>query len=395
MTEPHAAIDAEPSGHADRPTRHQHAKAMAEYMREGAERAYELGNRGPIRFKEDGSLHPDILDAYWRCGFYVFEGVIGDEELADLRSDVQRALEWAPFEKGADVDSQGRPALGSGAAIPTFLFAKPLSDPVGGTSKNAGRHPSKMTEPLPAPGAPEYVPYMIFGTLEIMDSCLRVYGHPELLAVAEAINGSDFTPFNEAIFIKEPGLGASVAWHQDGITHWNSPDWDEGTHGFNFMVQLYGSSAGSGVWVLPGSHKEGKVDIKARVDANGSDRLPDAVPMICGPGDVFICNRQTVHGSFANTSPDRRVTVNFGFHRRASVLGVRGGLVSEAVVYDEERIHERSRMIVVAVDARRQRYPDEPSYVYQPLVGEEEENRWNQATRQSLVKDYNLLDIGI
>ena len=56
----------------------------------------------------------------------------------------------------------------------------------------------------------------------------------------------------------------------------------------------------------------------------GSERLPDAVPIVCKPGDVAMTNRQVLHGSFANTSPDWRVTVNFGFHRRASVLGVAG-----------------------------------------------------------------------
>src|SRR3712207_8288336 len=45
-------------------------------------------------------------------------------------------------------------------------------------------------------------------------------------------HGDDFVPFNEALFIKEPGLGASVAWHRDGTTHWDAPDWDEGMHGF-------------------------------------------------------------------------------------------------------------------------------------------------------------------
>ena len=38
-----------------------------------------------------------------------------------------------------------------------------------------------------------------------------------------------------------------------------------------------------------------------------------------------ITNRQVLHGSFANTSKDRRVTVNFGFHKRSSVLNVLGG----------------------------------------------------------------------
>jgi ectoine hydroxylase-related dioxygenase (phytanoyl-CoA dioxygenase family) len=124
------------------------------------------------------------------------------------------------------------------------------------------------------------------------------------LQVAAAIHGPDFTPFNEALFIKQPGLGSSVAWHQDGVTHWDSPNFDQGTHGFNFMAQLYGSTAANGLWLVPGTHKHGKLDIKAMADEAGTDRLPDAVPMLCDAGDVGICNRQTLHGSFANTSPD-------------------------------------------------------------------------------------------
>ena len=50
--------------------------AMAAYLREGERRALALGNRGPIRFTAQGKVHPDILDAYWRVGFYVFEGVL-------------------------------------------------------------------------------------------------------------------------------------------------------------------------------------------------------------------------------------------------------------------------------------------------------------------------------
>jgi hypothetical protein len=56
-----------------------------------------------------------------------------------------------------------------------------------------------------------------------------------------------------------------------------------------------------------------------------TERLPGAVPIACKPGDVAITNGQAVHGSIANTSPDWRVTVNFGFHRRRSVLGMMGG----------------------------------------------------------------------
>lgn len=367
--------------------------AMRAYLQEGENRAYSLGNRGPIRFTEDGAVHPDILDAYWRCGFYVFEGVLGQEELAGIEADIQNVLDRLPAEKGAALDAKGRPALGADMTAPSLFWARPLSDPFGGTSLAGGRHPVKMFEPTAASDAPKEVVYLILGSLQFSDAALRVYGHPQLLAVAAAVNGKDFVPFNEALFIKEPGRGASVAWHQDGLTHWDSPDWDQGSHGFNFMGQLYGCTPANGVWVVPGSHKSGKVDIRAMVAQAGSDRLSDAVPIICRPGDVAITNRQAVHGSFANTSKDWRVTLNFGFHRRRSVLGIMGGGVhNAAAVYDADRIHDRARVIGYAIDARRQRFPDETPYVYGPQEGEK--YRWD-ADAKAGMKDYNLLDLSI
>lgn len=86
-----------------------------------------------------------------------------------------------------------------------------------------------------------------------------------------------------------------------------------------------------------------------------------AVPLVCGPGDVIICNRQLVHGSFANTSPDRRVSVGFGFHPRNSVLNVTTArhMDGKTDTYDDNRIHQRSRMIAIGIDARQKHFPDE------------------------------------
>lgn len=367
--------------------------AMRTYLLEGEQRAAALGNRGPIRFDATGRVHPDILDAYWRCGFYVFEGVVGDAELADIESDFQTILARLPVERGAPVDAAGRPALGVGHQAQTLFWARPLGDPFGGTALANGRHPVKMFEPTPDAAAPKEVVYLILGSLQFSEAALRLYGHPQLLAVAAAVNGDDFVPFNEAMFIKEPGRGASVAWHQDGVTHWNAPDWDQGSHGFNFMAQLYGCTAANGVWVVPGSHKLGKADIRALVAAAGTERLPDAVPILCRPGDVAMTNRQSVHGSFANTSADWRVTLNFGFHRRRSVLGVQGGGVHNApAVYDADRIRARAKAIGYAIDARRHRFPDETPFAYAPQAGER--HVWDEAARGSL-HDYNRLDLSI
>ncbi len=368
---------------------------MQAYLLEGERRAFKLGNRGPVRFTRDGALHPDILDAYWRRGFYVFEGVLGSEELADIETDFHAILDRLPTTKDSPLDAKGRPALGAGMQAPSLFWSKPLGDPFGGTKLAGGRHPVKMFEPKAASDAPKEVGYLILGSLQFSEAALHLYGHPQLLAVAAAVNGPDFVPFNEAIFIKEPGLGASVAWHQDGLTHWDSPDWDQGSHGFNFMAQLYGCTPANGVWVVPGSHKLGKVDIRAMVEMAKTERLPGAVPIVCKPGDVAITNRQAVHGSFANTSKDWRVTMNFGFHRRRSVLGVTGGGVhNAAAVYDAGRIRERARVIGYAIDARKKRFPDETPYVYAPHAGDTETYRWDAAAKAGIA-NYNLLDLSI
>ena len=210
-----------------------------------------------------------------------------------------------------------------------------------------------------------------------------------MLGVAEAINGEDFAPFNEALFIKEPGIGAAVSWHQDGVTHWDSPDFDENIHGFNFMAQLYGSTAVNGVWVLPGSHKLGKIDIKDLVSASKSERIEGAVPLVCDRGDVVICNRQALHGSFPNSGFEPRLTVNFGFHKRSSVLGVKGGGIhSDAQVFDDEIIARRSRVLGYAIAARKERYPEETAYEYKPFIEQSLTFAWDDAARADM-HDYN------
>lgn len=200
-----------------------------------------------------------------------------------------------------------------------------LNGPVGGARAAHGRYSVKMFEPAAAADAPSEVVFLILGSLQFFEACFRVYGHPALLAVAAGVNGDDLVPFNVGLWMEAPGLGASVAWHQDGWALWDSPGLDVSSHGFNFMAPLCGCTPANGLWVVPGCHRLGKVDIKAWVEAAGTELPPEAVPLVCGPGDVGLTKRQAAHGSFANTNPDWRVTVNQDLHRRRSVLGVMGG----------------------------------------------------------------------
>jgi ectoine hydroxylase-related dioxygenase (phytanoyl-CoA dioxygenase family) len=371
------------------------ADAMRDYLLRGEQAALDMDNRGPIRFDESGRLAEDILESYSRYGFYVFENVLSETELKDIQQDMDALRATFPAEPGGKLTPDGRPALGANSQSLNLLWSKPLGDPLGGTELANGRHQVKLFEPQADESTPKEAPFILLGSLQHSEACLRVYGHPQLLRIAASVNGDDFAPFNESLFIKDPGIGAAVSWHQDGDTHWESEEFDEGIHGFNFMAQVYGSTAVNGVWVIPGTHKVGKVDITQLVAEAVSERLEGAVPLICGPGDVVICNRQLVHGSFPNSGFEPRLTINFGFHRRTSVLGVMGaGMTSGQEVYDEALIEQRSRVIGYAIDARRQRYPEEQSYQYLPFVQSGKVYSWDARAKEAL-KDYNLHDLSI
>jgi ectoine hydroxylase-related dioxygenase (phytanoyl-CoA dioxygenase family) len=392
MTEP-IVESFEPS--APRADYGEHEPVMQAYFSSGRKRALALPNQGPLKFLANGDLYPDIRSSVDEYGFYVLKNVIGSDELGDIEKDVFDILERLPTTKGSSVDKQGRPALGVDCKGASLFWSRPLGDPFGGTDRAAGRHPVKMVEPQPSADSPEQTVYLILGALQHSEALLRLYAHPDLLKLAASLNGEDFVPFNEGMFIKQPGLGASVAWHQDGVTHWDNPEWDSSIHGYTFHAQLYGCTAANAVWAVPGSHRLGKIDISDWVADNGSERLPDAVPYICDPGDVVIHNRQLVHGSFANTSPDWRVSFTLGYHRRSSVLDVcSGGVHNATAVYDEARICERSRMIGYGIDARRQRFTNEAPYVYKPFLKSGEHLQWSTNAKEA-IHDYNLLDLSI
>ena len=363
---------------------------MEDLYEAGERAASAIGNRGPLAVDAAGRVDAGILDAYWRTGFYVFEDVLCADEIAELRREFDDLCARAPIAKSAAVDACGRTAVGDDDQRRLFRFVKPLTDPYGATDATNGRYQVKMREPERPADAPTEVLLQIGGILQFLDSALRIYGHPRLLAMAEAVNGADFTPFNEVIWIKQARLGAAVSWHQDGTTHWQSPTLDAGTHGFNFMVNLHRTTSANALWVVPGTHSRGKADIKAMMTASGSDRLDGAVPLLCKPGDVAICNRQIVHGSFPNTSNTPRATFVFGFHRRSSVAGVKGWA---AKPYDDEHIRASSRIVPLAIDARRQRFPTEQPYVYQPLA--DTPMRWNEANRREVLHNYQERALGI
>jgi ectoine hydroxylase-related dioxygenase (phytanoyl-CoA dioxygenase family) len=367
--------------------------AMQAYFREGEARALALPNRGPLRLTAQGELDPAIVAAYREYGFYVLEGVLGAVELAEVKAALHDLIERMPAARDGKVDRQGRPAVGADLDYPVITWSKPLGDPLGGTGLAGGRAPVKMIEPQAAADAPREVPMVMTGSLQYAEAALRLAGHPGLLAVAAALNGDDFVPFSEALIIKQPGQGGSFAWHQDGATHWDGPAWTPDVHGVNLMVQLYPCTPATTVWFVPGTHAQGRADIKRRVAEAGGNRLPDAVPLVCEGGDVCISNRQILHGSFPNTSDAWRLTLVLGSHRRDAVMGVSTrDVFGEPVTYDEARVRRRAELIGYAIDARRQRFPDEAAFVYRPQAEAGERLAWDAAAR-ARIRNYQALDL--
>ena len=377
-----------------------HADAMREYAIERQQAATRLAARGPLKLDTDGRLAQEILRAYRTHGFYVFENVVAPAEIGELRNAVNNVIDRAPARPKSELDMQGRPAIGRDHAIEPFVLASHCRIR-GAAPRCLPAAIRRRWEPTAASDAPEYIVHLIFGMCMLMPEALRLYGHPGLLAVAASINGDDFVPYNDAIFVKKPGLGASVGWHQDGATHWDSPAWHADIHGFNFQVQLHATTAANALWVVPGSHHHGKADIKAMVAANGgSDMLPDAVPLVCGAGDVTIANRQIVHGSFANSSPDPQCRSPSGSTSEPPCSGSPASSgwprltppIPSTTRSESGREQQSSRLpSMPALGTCRTRHPSS----ILPFANLADDYRYEGETIDRVVTNYNLHDLAI
>ena len=321
------------------------------YASKGCERAMQLGNRGPVRLDKHGRLAKQILAAYHQSGFYVFTGVLSATEVGELAGEFDQLLDNAPTGTGTDVDQHGRPSRFAGY----YRFVE------GEAGADAPAKVTRLSHPL-----------------MLMDSALRVYGHRKILKVAEGVHGEDFVPFHETIFHKPANDGPPTSWHQDGRTHWGSegeslegPDGSGPSHGFNLAVAWSNCIAENCLWVVPGSHRQWRLAGGGQFPPI-TERIIDAVPMLA-PGDCGMVNRSALHGAYPNRSAVARTNMVMGFHKRSSVIGAEvinvhafkvAGMQSKTIKYDEEYVLRRARMIPLAIDARRQYYPDEVQYEY-------------------------------
>lgn len=138
---------------------------------------------------------------------------------------------------------------------------------------------------------------------------VRVVSDDRLVDIAQLFVGPDIALFASHYICKPAYTGQPVRWHQDGA-FWPL----EPMNVVTLWLAVDASTPQNGcVRLVPGSHKRDFADMR---DSAGDDVLgkeiavdvdeSQAVDMVLKPGDVEVHHPNIVHGSNANTSPNRR-----------------------------------------------------------------------------------------
>lgn len=136
------------------------------------------------------------------------------------------------------------------------------------------------------------------------------------LAPVRDIVGSDLFCPNDLYFLKPPGTGRPVAWHQDSWYFRNTyissvgEDIDRSTIG-TWMALDDADEQNGCLWVVPGSHHLGVVD-HGQVESEGyflqkrltmtDETAEQAIPVEVPKGSLIFFNNALFHGSHQNRS---------------------------------------------------------------------------------------------
>jgi len=139
---------------------------------------------------------------------------------------------------------------------------------------------------------------------------VRLVSDDRLLDIAELFVGSDIALFASHYICKPPYSGRPVLWHQDGA-YWPLEPME--------VVTLWlaiddSTPENGGLRVIPGSHREDLHELRARDELDsvlGSESATEvdesrAVSLTLAAGDVEVHHPRIMHGSTANSSPNRR-----------------------------------------------------------------------------------------
>jgi ectoine hydroxylase-related dioxygenase (phytanoyl-CoA dioxygenase family) len=138
---------------------------------------------------------------------------------------------------------------------------------------------------------------------------------PAILDAVESILGPDLLVWSVELFIKEPGDGNVVSWHQD-ITYWGMGETDEEVTAWLALSDV--SVEAGCMRFIPGSHTAGIVDHKDTFSetnllsrgqeiAGIDETLAEPGPL--KPGEMSLHHGRCFHASAPNRSDDRRIGV--------------------------------------------------------------------------------------
>jgi ectoine hydroxylase-related dioxygenase (phytanoyl-CoA dioxygenase family) len=139
---------------------------------------------------------------------------------------------------------------------------------------------------------------------------VRLISDPRLLRIAEQFVGPDLALFASHYISKPAYSGQAVLWHQDAafwpldpmsvVTLWLAVDHSRPENGCVRLVP--GSHLGATAAMRDNDTIENVLGKEIAVEVDEAQ----AVDMVLAPGDVEVHHPNIVHGSNANTSPNRR-----------------------------------------------------------------------------------------
>ena len=141
---------------------------------------------------------------------------------------------------------------------------------------------------------------------------LEVCRYPYLLDAVEAVLGPNLILVYSSMFIKLPGDGTSVGWHQDN-NYWPSV---HGTDVATVWLALDDADAeNAAMRIIPGSHRDyreletvpaGETEMLKKKVLVAPEMEAQAVVMEMNAGSLSIHDSYILHGSLANESGRRR-----------------------------------------------------------------------------------------
>jgi phytanoyl-CoA hydroxylase len=162
---------------------------------------------------------------------------------------------------------------------------------------------------------------------------VRLVTDEKLQNIAELFLGSNLACFTAHYICKPAFDGHAVLWHQDGA-YWNLHPMEAAT----LWLAIDESNSSNGcLRMIPGSHKLPLQELVLRSDVPNMlfSSLDTAVveswiensgivEVELQPGDVSVHHPHIIHGSEANTSPNRRCGLDIGFIQPSTQIRSQG-----------------------------------------------------------------------